>query len=70
MVYKRRQKVRDRQEWQRTHEEIADAVRNVGGPVSVPPVSWTRFESESAAQSAANLVEQGDTQPFVPKYES
>jgi hypothetical protein len=68
MAYKRRQKVRDRQEWERTHAEIADAVRNVGGPVTTPPSSWARFDN-SAAQSQANLAESGDAQPFFePKY--
>ncbi|KAF7356211.1 hypothetical protein MVEN_00952500 [Mycena venus] len=68
MAYKRRQKVRDRQEWERTHAEIADAVRNVGGPVSTPPVSWTRFDN-NAAHSQADLAESGDAQPFFePKH--
>jgi len=75
MAYKRRQKVRDRQEWERTHAEIADAVRNVNGPVSVNPSSWTHFDG-SAAQSQADLVDHanvnekhGDAQPFFqPQY--
>ncbi|KAJ7921342.1 hypothetical protein B0H13DRAFT_1985071 [Mycena leptocephala] len=34
VLYKRRQRARDRRAWERTHAAIADAVRQVGGPVS------------------------------------
>jgi len=33
VLYKRRQRAVDRREWERTHEAIADAVRQVGSPV-------------------------------------
>ncbi|KAJ7742797.1 hypothetical protein B0H16DRAFT_1562402, partial [Mycena metata] len=39
-LYKRRQRARDRREWERTHEEIADAVREIGGPATVP--AWSQ----------------------------
>ncbi|KAJ7982808.1 hypothetical protein DFH06DRAFT_1318278 [Mycena polygramma] len=32
VLYKRRQRARDRREWERTHFEIAEAVRQVAGP--------------------------------------
>ncbi|KAK7024902.1 hypothetical protein R3P38DRAFT_3532901 [Favolaschia claudopus] len=35
LVYKRRQRARDRREWELTHESIADAVRQVVSPVPV-----------------------------------
>ncbi|KAJ7130874.1 hypothetical protein C8R46DRAFT_1236077 [Mycena filopes] len=43
-LYKRRQRARDRREWERTHAEIADAVRQVGGPATRMP-SWSRGHS-------------------------
>ncbi|KAJ7899367.1 hypothetical protein B0H13DRAFT_2337171 [Mycena leptocephala] len=35
ILYKRRKRARDRREWERTHAEIADAVRQIGAPVKV-----------------------------------
>ncbi|KAJ7902533.1 hypothetical protein B0H14DRAFT_1138995 [Mycena olivaceomarginata] len=35
-LYRRRRRARDRREWERTHEEIADAVRQVGGTPAAP----------------------------------
>ncbi|KAJ7320869.1 hypothetical protein DFH08DRAFT_388419 [Mycena albidolilacea] len=35
-LYKRRRRARDRREWERTHEAIADAVRQVGGTPAAP----------------------------------
>ncbi|KAF7370196.1 hypothetical protein MSAN_00650300 [Mycena sanguinolenta] len=51
VLYKRRQRARDRREWERTHEAIADAVRQVGSPVprSVAPYAgsgtWSHLTS-------------------------
>ncbi|KAJ6480920.1 hypothetical protein C8R45DRAFT_318109 [Mycena sanguinolenta] len=50
VLYKRRQRARDRREWERTHEAIADAVRQVGSPVprSVAPYAgsgtWSHLD--------------------------
>ncbi|KAJ7717105.1 hypothetical protein DFH07DRAFT_346523 [Mycena maculata] len=43
LLYKRRRRARDRREWERTHEEIADAVRQVGTPAP----SWARTRSDT-----------------------
>ncbi|KAF7370198.1 hypothetical protein MSAN_00650500 [Mycena sanguinolenta] len=45
IIYKRRRRAHDRREWERTHEEIADAVRQVGAatPVAIlaaGPPAW------------------------------
>ncbi|KAF7356209.1 hypothetical protein MVEN_00952300 [Mycena venus] len=40
ILYKRRQRARDRREWERTHEAIADAVRQVGAPAAVGLPAW------------------------------
>jgi cytochrome c-type biogenesis protein CcmH/NrfF len=37
-LYKRRQRARDRREWERTDEAIGDNVRQVGGTPAAP---WT-----------------------------
>ncbi|KAJ7694664.1 hypothetical protein B0H17DRAFT_1199184 [Mycena rosella] len=48
-LYQRRRRLRDRREWERTHAEIADAVREVGGPGVLPATagSWSRVDHAS-----------------------
>ncbi|KAJ7117437.1 hypothetical protein C8R44DRAFT_790718 [Mycena epipterygia] len=40
ILYKRRQRARDRREWERTHQEIAGAVREVGGSPPYTGGAW------------------------------
>ncbi|KAJ6475799.1 hypothetical protein C8R47DRAFT_1075951 [Mycena vitilis] len=49
VLYKRRRRARDRREWERTHEAIADAVRQVGGPASSAAAlpAWSRRDGEA-----------------------
>lgn len=51
LAWRRRRRVRDKREWERTHAEIAEAVRGVGGRarVSLLPSAWTRFEGKTEA---------------------
>ncbi|KAJ7117443.1 hypothetical protein C8R44DRAFT_196980 [Mycena epipterygia] len=46
-LYKRRQRARDRREWERTHAEIADAVRQVSSSAT-PPSTWSRLDFAAA----------------------
>ncbi|KAJ7906018.1 hypothetical protein B0H13DRAFT_728812 [Mycena leptocephala] len=64
--YKRRRRLNDRREWERTHAEIADAVRNVSGPAT-PPSAWARLDTASRGDLTdfASVNEKhGDTEPF------
>ncbi|KAJ6588180.1 hypothetical protein B0H19DRAFT_1057420 [Mycena capillaripes] len=70
ILYKRRQRARDRREWERTHAEIADAVRQVGGRgVSVagssPYVGSAWASSQVLRQGSGDTV----TDPFVDTYQ-
>ncbi|KAJ6592254.1 hypothetical protein DFH09DRAFT_1273363 [Mycena vulgaris] len=56
ILYKRRQRARDRREWERTHEAIADAVRQVGGPGAGGTPSY----AGSGAWSHLDLASRGD----------
>ncbi|KAJ7181094.1 hypothetical protein C8R46DRAFT_1345245 [Mycena filopes] len=42
LIFKRRQRARarDRREWERTHAEIAEVVRQVGGPATIAVPVW------------------------------
>ncbi|KAJ7066260.1 hypothetical protein C8F01DRAFT_697244 [Mycena amicta] len=42
LIYRRLKRARDRRAWERTHEEIADAVRQVGGHARLSGL-WRRF---------------------------
>ncbi|KAJ7117441.1 hypothetical protein C8R44DRAFT_982980 [Mycena epipterygia] len=75
VLYKRRQRARDRREWERTHAEIADAVRQVGGSTGgTPPYAgsvWSRVDLASRGDAmgftAAHEKGSGDavTDPFI-----
>ncbi|KAJ7464459.1 hypothetical protein FB451DRAFT_439356 [Mycena latifolia] len=56
ILYKRRQRVRDRLEWERTHEAIADAVRQV----NEHGVRGTPSYAGSGAWSHLDLASRGD----------
>ncbi|KAJ7509672.1 hypothetical protein B0H11DRAFT_1254999 [Mycena galericulata] len=58
-LYKRRRRARDRREWERTHAEIADAVRQVG--TSTPMPSWGRTMDFPLEKGG------GDTDPLFDK---
>ncbi|KAF7356207.1 hypothetical protein MVEN_00952100 [Mycena venus] len=68
VLYKRRQRANDRREWERTHEAIADAVRQVGSPV--PGRSITPYAG-SGAWSHMDLSAKGSgdtvTDPFTER---
>ncbi|KAF7370199.1 hypothetical protein MSAN_00650700 [Mycena sanguinolenta] len=69
IIYKRRQRVHDRREWERTHEEIADAVRQVGAatPAAVlaaGPPAWGDVKPVPDGDSRAPLMDSsGGTPP-------
>ncbi|KAJ7694649.1 hypothetical protein B0H17DRAFT_462154 [Mycena rosella] len=68
LLYRRRQRARDRREWERTHEAIADAVRQVGGGSgsgSVPSYGGTRSGS---VWSHLDLASRGDLGAYAPAY--
>ncbi|KAJ7717106.1 hypothetical protein DFH07DRAFT_861561 [Mycena maculata] len=64
LLYKRRLRARDRREWERTHEEIADAVRQAGTPTN----DWVR--SRLSDTKSEFLPEKGgsDTDPLFYKF--
>ncbi|KAJ7464461.1 hypothetical protein FB451DRAFT_1179588 [Mycena latifolia] len=45
-LYQRRRRLRDRREWERTHAEIADAVREVGAGAGSAQGTWNTFPRE------------------------
>ncbi|KAF7356208.1 hypothetical protein MVEN_00952200 [Mycena venus] len=61
ILYKRRQRARDRREWERTHEAIADAVRQVGAPAAAGLPAWN-----PALGDMKELLD-GDTAPLFDK---
>jgi len=77
VLYKRRQRARDRREWERTHEAIADAVRQVGGPATggaMSPYSsgvWSHLDLPARGTGVGYAVHDGSgdtmTDPFVDK---
>ncbi|KAJ7689658.1 hypothetical protein B0H17DRAFT_1066016 [Mycena rosella] len=84
ILYKRRQRARDRREWEHTHAAIADAVRQVGSPgvtgAGVPyaaPSSWSHLHlmssqsnvSQSYVGYAAPQAGGGAMDPFVDPQE-
>ncbi|KAJ7902532.1 hypothetical protein B0H14DRAFT_2666539 [Mycena olivaceomarginata] len=58
MLCKRRRRARDRREWERTHESIADAVRQVASPI---PRSITPYAGSGAWNHLASAKSSGDT---------
>ncbi|KAJ7717104.1 hypothetical protein DFH07DRAFT_861558 [Mycena maculata] len=79
IFYKRHKRTRDRREWERTHEEIADAVRQVGGPAAARAMSpyssgsWSHLDHPSRAGTGVGYVAVHDgsgdtvTNPFFDK---
>ncbi|KAF7370200.1 hypothetical protein MSAN_00650800 [Mycena sanguinolenta] len=69
IIYKRRRRVHDRREWERTHQEIADAVRQVGAatPAAVlatGPPAWGDVKPVPDNDSKAPLMDSsGGTPP-------
>jgi hypothetical protein len=63
VLYKRRQRARDRRAWERTHAAIADAVRQVGGPVST--TNSTAWGSSTRGYVPAGGSGETVTDPFV-----
>jgi hypothetical protein len=61
ILYKRRQRARDRREWERTHEAIADAVRQVGTPAPAGLPAW------NPARGDVKEPFDGDTAPLFEK---
>ncbi|KAJ7148410.1 hypothetical protein C8R43DRAFT_518181 [Mycena crocata] len=46
LMYKRRQRSRDRREWERTHAAIANAVRQVNDPAALPVGGWNQSRGD------------------------
>jgi len=75
VLYKRYQRARDRREWERTHAEIADAVRQVGGPATSGATSpystgtWDPLDLPSRGGTGVGYgVHDGDSgEAFVDK---
>ncbi|KAJ7097261.1 hypothetical protein B0H15DRAFT_35349 [Mycena belliarum] len=72
LLYKRRRRARDRREWERTHEAIADAVRQVKAPQHTgdAPLYGSRGTSASAwshldAASRTDLCALKPMDPFI-----
>ncbi|KAJ7314421.1 hypothetical protein DFH08DRAFT_895409 [Mycena albidolilacea] len=61
IIYKRRQRARDRREWERTHDAIADAVRQVGGTPAPRLPAWRPPFNDVKAPL------EGDTAPLFEK---
>ncbi|KAJ7227822.1 hypothetical protein B0H12DRAFT_1148412 [Mycena haematopus] len=64
VLHKRRRRSRDRREWERTHEAIADAVRQVGSPV---PRNATPYAGSGVWSHLDRAKGSGDTvtNPFT-----
>ncbi|KAJ7166788.1 hypothetical protein C8R46DRAFT_266581 [Mycena filopes] len=62
LAHKRRKRVCDRRQWERTHAEIADAVAQVGGPATTVPSAWTRFDTASRGDLTAYVNEKAARQ--------
>ncbi|KAJ7148409.1 hypothetical protein C8R43DRAFT_1236846 [Mycena crocata] len=65
LLYRRRQRSRDRREWERTHEAIADAVRQVNDPATLPVGAWNGSRSNLPFQSEKGGWE--STEPLFDK---
>jgi len=65
VLYKRHKRAHDRREWERTHEAIADAVRQVGspGPIRSPYTSGAWSHLDLSAKGSGDTV----TNPYIDK---